>query len=157
MNPVEEKLYEIAGAEIATKNVNLGAWTKAFSVALGDEAKTKAVYIQLRVDQLREQLTAELQQRNETAEQCRTREDDDIRSRLSSLRDLPFEDTDKIPSSRFDGSPTALQCPVAVSRASLLTDMLEFEIIDLIKRGYLKGIRQDREWYFDLNQVALPR
>ena len=34
--------------------------------------------------------------------------------------------------------------------------MLEFEIIDLIKRGYLKGIRQDREWYFDLNQVALP-
>ena len=66
MNAVEEKLYEIAGAEIATKNVNLGAWTKAFSVALGDEAKTKAVYIQLRVDQLREQLTAELQQRNES-------------------------------------------------------------------------------------------
>ena len=46
MNAVEERLYEIAGAEIATKNVNLGLWTKAFSTALGDEAKTKAIYIE---------------------------------------------------------------------------------------------------------------
>ena len=154
MNAVEEKLYEIAGAELATKNINRGVWTKAFSTALGDEAKTKAIYIQIRVEQLREQLAAELQERSETAEQRRTREDAEIRSRLSSFRSLPFEDTDHIPSDRFDGSPTSLQCPITVSRASTLTKMLEFEIIDLIKRGYLKGIRHDREWYFDLNQVA---
>ncbi len=154
MNAVEEKLYEIAGAELATKNINRGVWTKAFSTALGDEAKTKAIYIQIRVEQLRVQLAAELQERSETAEQRRTREDAEIRSRLSSLRSLPFEDTDLIPSDRFDGYPTSLQYPVPVSRASTLTKMLEFEIIDLIKRGYLKGIRHDREWYFDLNQVA---
>ena len=154
MNAVEERLYEIAGAEIATKNVNLGLWTKAFSTALGDEAKTKAIYIQFRVDQLLEQFAAEMQQCNETAEERRTREDAAIRSRRSSLRSLPFEDTDHIPSNRFDGFPTSLQYPIPVSRASTLTNLLEFEIIDLIKRGYLKGIRHDREWYFDLNQVA---
>lgn len=154
MNAVEEKLYEIAGAEIAAKNVSPGLWAKAFSTALGDEAKTKAFYIQLRVDQLREHLAAEVQHRSETAVQRRTREDSAIRSRLNSLRGLPFEDTDDIPTEQFDGQPASLQSPVSVTRASAVAGMLEFQVIDLIKRGHLRGVRYDGDWYFDLHQVA---
>ena len=65
MNPVDEKLYEIAGEELATKNISRGAWARAFSAALGDEAKTKAIYIQIRVDQLREELAAETRMRSD--------------------------------------------------------------------------------------------
>ena len=63
MNQIEEKLYEIAGEELATKQVNRGVWTKAFATAQGHEAKTKAAYIELRVAQLREQLQEELEGR----------------------------------------------------------------------------------------------
>ncbi len=65
MNSVEEKFYETAGEELATKNINRGAWAKAFSTALGDEAKTKAIYIQIRVDQLRGGLANETRMRDD--------------------------------------------------------------------------------------------
>lgn len=110
-----------------------------------------------RVEQLSEQLVTAFQQSSETAEQHRIQEDTAIRRLFGSLHGIPFEDTDHIPSSQFDGSPTSLQCPIPVSRASVLANILEFEIIDLIKRGYLKGVRHDREWYFDLNQVPNQR
>jgi len=155
MNAIEEKLYEIAGEELATKNVNRGLWTRAFSLALGDEAKTKAVYIELlRVTQLREQITDEIEFRKQTALERALPEDDRVRHRLHDLASVPFEDTDHIPADQFTGHPQALSHPVAVSHAAHLSGMLEFQIIDLIKRGYLRGVRCGDDWYFDLERSA---
>jgi hypothetical protein len=150
MHPVEEKLYEIVGTELATRNVNRGLWTKAFSAALGDEAKAKALYIEVRVAQLRAEFAAEFQ----TAEERRAQEDADIRSMLRALRHVPYSDTDDIPAARFDGSPNSLRRPIPLSRAASLSDMLEFQVIDLIKRGYIRGIRYGDDWYLDLAQNA---
>lgn len=48
----EEQFFAIAGEEIATKNLVPGIWTKAWSLALGDDQRALAIYIQLRVEQL---------------------------------------------------------------------------------------------------------
>jgi hypothetical protein len=48
----EERFYETAAKEIAETKLEQSTWGKAFSVALGDEQRAKALYIKLRVDQL---------------------------------------------------------------------------------------------------------
>lgn len=48
----EERLYEIAANELANDQPKQGIWAKAFSLALGEELKAKALYIKLRVEQL---------------------------------------------------------------------------------------------------------
>ena len=64
MDPIEEKLYAVAGEEIAAKNVNHGLWTKAFAVAGGNETQTKVVYIEMRVKQLKEVSALHTNQQN---------------------------------------------------------------------------------------------
>ena len=49
----DESLYEQALREVEDENLRKGLWAKAFSESLGDENKTKALYISLRVAQLR--------------------------------------------------------------------------------------------------------
>ncbi|MFT4589121.1 MAG: hypothetical protein ACI9VS_002497 [Candidatus Binatia bacterium] len=48
----DEKYYEIVAKEIRQNRINDAVWTKAIAESGGDENKTKAVYIQLRVKQL---------------------------------------------------------------------------------------------------------
>ena len=48
----DEKYYETVAREIRENRINDALWTKAIAKSMGDENKTKAVYIQLRVDQL---------------------------------------------------------------------------------------------------------
>ena len=48
----EEQFYETAAKELAEDNLVQAMWGKAFSLALGDEPKTKALYMNLRVEQL---------------------------------------------------------------------------------------------------------
>jgi len=150
MQQFEEKLYEMAGEELATKRVNRGVWTKAFATAQGDEAKTKAAYIELRVAQLREQLAAEAARRNETAEQKRKRERPLIRERLSGLRGARYRDDERIPDSHFDGPPDQLSYPV---RASIVADALgltDTDVIIAIRSGYVRGVRHDGDWFVEL-------
>ena len=150
MNPVEEKLYEIAGKEIASKNVKLGLWTKAFTVAEGDEQRTKVGYIKLRVGELREQFAAEFARQCETESQRIRREEALIRERFSRIPRLPYSDTDHIPRELFAGSPSQLRCPVSAVRVAQITGLLHFEVADLIKRGCIKGVYDGTEWYCDV-------
>lgn len=48
----DEKYYEIVAKEIRENRINDAIWTKAIAESGGEENKTKAVYIQLRVKQL---------------------------------------------------------------------------------------------------------
>lgn len=48
----EDRFYEIVAAEIRQNRIQDGLWTKAIAKSLGDENKTKAMYIQMRVEQL---------------------------------------------------------------------------------------------------------
>ena len=48
----EEQFYETAATELAEDNLIQATWGKAFTLALGDEPKTKALYMKLRVEQL---------------------------------------------------------------------------------------------------------
>lgn len=52
-NLQDEKYYEVTATEIASGNVRPGLWAKALSESSGNEAKTQARYIQLRVGQLK--------------------------------------------------------------------------------------------------------
>ena len=52
MNNNTERFYEIAANEIATKQVVVGVMSKAFADNNGDEKRTMAAYIRLRVEQL---------------------------------------------------------------------------------------------------------
>ena len=50
----EEEIYELISEEIERKSTKKGIWTKAFSESLGDEQKTKALYIKYRFDQIKQ-------------------------------------------------------------------------------------------------------
>lgn len=53
----DEQLYEIAARELEANAPRKGLFAKAFAEAMGDEAKTRALYLKLRVAQLKEQET----------------------------------------------------------------------------------------------------
>jgi hypothetical protein len=51
---IDDELFEIANDEIESNNQKKGLWAKAFAISEGDERKQKAVYLRLRVEQLKE-------------------------------------------------------------------------------------------------------
>jgi hypothetical protein len=69
MNKVEEEFYEIAAKEIATKKMVPALAAKAFSDADGDERKTFARYIKLRVEQLEVAWRADTERRRRADEE----------------------------------------------------------------------------------------
>ncbi len=62
MTSLEEKFYAIAAQELASKQVVVGLMSKAFSDCAGDEKKSMAVYIKLRVAQLTKQHQEQLKE-----------------------------------------------------------------------------------------------
>jgi hypothetical protein len=65
MDGITENFYSIAANEIADKTFSKGLMAKAYSDTEGDEAKTKALYIKLRVTQLEELYKQEQKKQNE--------------------------------------------------------------------------------------------
>lgn len=57
MDHNDATFYEKAASELADKTADRGLFAKAFSLSMGDTAKTKALYIQFRVEQLTSQAT----------------------------------------------------------------------------------------------------
>ena len=51
----EEALYERVAAEIATRGVKQGLWAKAFTQCDGSLERTKALYVKLRVQALKDE------------------------------------------------------------------------------------------------------
>jgi hypothetical protein len=58
MNHADAPFYEKAASELAAKTADRGLLAKAFSISMGDEAKSRALYIQFRVDQLKSEAAA---------------------------------------------------------------------------------------------------
>lgn len=54
----DEPLYETVVAELAKRDIKPGLWAKAFAESQGDKEQAKAVYIRLRVEQLRNDVAA---------------------------------------------------------------------------------------------------
>ncbi len=154
MNPTEERIYEIAGLEIASKNVKAGLWTKAFAHSQGDEQRTKVIYIELRVEELREEYVADITRQIEADSDRRIREEPLIKERFSLLGHLPYQDVENIPRSQFSGNPSQLHHPVSATRVSEVTGLMIFEVADFIKRGEIDGVYCDDEWYCDLEVKA---
>ena len=48
----EERFYAMAAEDLSQNKLSQSVWGKAFSLAVGDEPKAKALYISLRVNQL---------------------------------------------------------------------------------------------------------
>ena len=52
----EEALYEIVAAEMAVRKIKKGLWAKAYAQCEGDTNRTKALYIKLRVQALKDEV-----------------------------------------------------------------------------------------------------
>lgn len=59
-SPTDELLYEFIAAELGNSMVKQGLWTKALSDSEWDESKAKALYVKMRIAQLRTELLAEV-------------------------------------------------------------------------------------------------
>jgi len=59
----DELLYEFVAAELSNSLLKQGLWTKALSDSNWDEPKAKALYVKMRIGQVRNELLAELAQR----------------------------------------------------------------------------------------------
>lgn len=61
----DDEYYEIAGQEVANQSVAKGTMARAFSEALGDKDKTVALYIKLRVEDLKRERDEALRKKAE--------------------------------------------------------------------------------------------
>lgn len=52
----EEQLFALVALEVETNDIRPGLWAKAFSEADGDESRTRAGYLKLRVQSLKDEL-----------------------------------------------------------------------------------------------------
>jgi hypothetical protein len=155
-NAGDDKFYDEVARELQEKSMVAGLWTKAYAEKDGDEAKTRALYIRYRVQQLateaaRQQETAARQ--HESVEQKREREIALIRNRLSYLRNLKYGDDEQIPNSQFDGIPGTLSHPVNSSIVADALGVSDAAIIIAIRSGNVTGVRCDGEWFVDLGIV----
>jgi hypothetical protein len=75
MNDLEKKFYEIAGQEIASKQMVTAIFAKAFSDAEGDEKKSLALYIKLRVEDLQQLHIHEMDFRRRQADDARKQQE----------------------------------------------------------------------------------
>ena len=62
-SPTDEVLYEFIAAELVGNMVKQGLWTKALADSHWDEPKAKAVYVKMRLIQLRDELHSAFVQR----------------------------------------------------------------------------------------------
>lgn len=71
-SPTDEILYEFVAAELANSMLKQGLWTKALSDSNWDEPQAKALYVKMRISQLRNELLAEVTQRQAMLSDPRT-------------------------------------------------------------------------------------
>ena len=85
----DEKFYQTVADELRESRINDALWTKAIAKSMGDEHKTKAVYIQLRVDQLmEEERRAQAQERTRAEMHGGPGEDTDDESAVETGKEL---------------------------------------------------------------------
>ena len=58
----EEALYEIVAAEMAVRKIKKGLWAKAYAQCEGDQNRTRALYVKLRVQALKDEAAHNVRQ-----------------------------------------------------------------------------------------------
>lgn len=86
MDKQEEQFYEIVGREVATKQFVPGLVAKAYADAEGDQKKTIALYIRLRVQQLAKERNEERARQEQAAQRD---EANATRASLTKKRSCP--------------------------------------------------------------------
>ena len=95
MTDIEQRFYEEAARELASKQVVVGVMAKAYSDCDGDENKAKALYIKLRVVQLaqqyqeqqqREQMLARERAEQRASEERKARREHESQSRVQEVK-----------------------------------------------------------------------
>ncbi len=124
-------LYHIVAEEIARGDIDRGLWLKALTTCEGDERKTRALYARWRTQLV-------------YAEAAATAEAAAAAAEAEANRD-PFD----IPSELFDGHPNQLRNPMPVTEYASDHKLMDLEVIEQIKRGKLKGVRFEDDWYVD--------
>lgn len=92
MNTIEEELNARAAQEIVTKQMAPNIMAKAFVDAAGDEKRSVILYIEMRVEQLRQELAEEVVRREaeqrEAARRCageqQRRVEQELRAKMES-------------------------------------------------------------------------
>lgn len=133
----DKPFYATALSELEQGNVDKGTWARALSESLGKEQEARALYIRFRVSELKPDPVY-----NKMAEE-------EFIGYLRILARTPIADADSISSEQFDSDPDTLGNAQSVSSLSDKSGLLEFQIIDLIKTGLLKGVRYKDEWFVD--------
>ena len=64
-SPTDEILYEFVATELSNSILKQGLWTKSLSDCDWDEKKAKALYVKMRILQLRKSLIDEVTKQNE--------------------------------------------------------------------------------------------
>jgi hypothetical protein len=124
-------LYHIVAEEIARGELDRGLWLKALTTCDGDDGKTRALYARWRTQLV-------------YAEAAATAEAAAAAAEAKANRD-PFD----IPSELFDGHLNQLRHPVPVSDFATEHKLMDLEVIEQIKRGRLRGVRFEGDWYVD--------
>lgn len=133
--------YEQALEEIETAHLHKATWAKAFAEESGDEAKAKALYIKLRVERLTEDIVVSQAPIAEIKHS--------FREMARTLSSTTVPDMDHVPSDNYEGDPSTLSDPIPITEAEIMTGLLAFQIIDLIKTGTLRGVRNGEDWFVD--------
>ena len=88
---LEEKLYELVSKEIESGQKRAGLWAKAIAISDGDEEKTKAEYIKLRVQSVKDENELNLEKKRQSYEKAQAEYEQEMLSeeekRLNSVRE----------------------------------------------------------------------
>jgi hypothetical protein len=134
-------LYDIVAEEIEAGVLHKGTWAKAFAEANADKDKARAIYLKLRVAQLPTEIAAF---QAAAAESNRP-----FLNRLQDLARGSLPDMDHVESAKFEGNLSSISQPIPISEVADITGLLDFQIIDLIKVGRLRGVRCGEDWFVD--------
>lgn len=152
----DQQYYDTVAQELQNKELKPGLWTRAIAEAGGENDQAKAIYIKLRVAQLakeaRKQTETERPPKSR-ASQFRNRKEylAALRAEFEFLTEVSIADMDQIPSSRFNGSASMIPGSVPSGDVSEAIGLLEFKIVDAVKAGLLKGVREGEEWWIAKN------
>jgi hypothetical protein len=157
----DAEVYEFAASEIAAGKPERGILAKAFSAALGEEEKTKALYIQYRVEQLKADAARQHDEDTRKKADAVREQEEEARKRrggrkayLAALKkDFTFLVGTKIPESdissdQFSGIRNSLADAVRLSDVADALAILEFRLVDAVKTGLLDGVIDNNdEWW----------
>ena len=134
--PKDKECYTTALDELENGKIDKGTWALALSESLGKEQEARALYIRHRAAELSATTVVD--------------SDDQFYVHLRELSRIPINEDASVRPESFDGDPKSLLRPQSVSALADRMGLLDFQIVDLIKSGRLKGVRFNDEWFVDM-------